>query len=198
MNPVQPAPPVDGHTRHPGRRRPNGSLRETQPPHPDLRRRRSRRRGHRRVRVPVHRHRHRTATSDFDGDGRDDLIAGAPGEAIGSRAGAGAAWLLHGGARGLLDADGTATSVTWNQDTSGVPGVAEANDAFGTAVAAGDYNADGVPDVTAGSPGENASLGAAWLLPSGSSRNVTAFSPRTLGLPYPSTAQKYGNPLTSR
>ncbi|OEV11136.1 integrin-like protein [Streptomyces nanshensis] len=138
------------------------------------------------------------AVTDVDRDGRDDLIAGAPGEAIGSRAGAGAAWLLHGGARGLLDADGTATSVTWNQDTSGVPGVAEANDAFGTAVAAGDYNADGVPDVTAGSPGENASLGAAWLLPSGSSRNATAFSPRTLGLPYLSTAQKYGSPLTSR
>ncbi|WP_254666767.1 FG-GAP-like repeat-containing protein [Streptomyces sp. WMMB 714] len=138
------------------------------------------------------------AAADVDRDGRDDLIAGAPGEAIGSRAGAGAAWLLHGGAQGLLDAGGAARSVTWNQDTSGVPGVAEAGDTFGAAVAASDHDDDGAPDVTAGSPGENASLGAVWHLPGGSARGSTAFSPRTLGLPYLSTAHKYGNPLTTR
>ncbi|MFD0412306.1 FG-GAP repeat protein [Streptomyces sp. NPDC127108] len=138
------------------------------------------------------------AVADVNRDGRDDLIAGAPGEAIGSGSGAGAAWLLRGGARGLLDAKGTAASVAWNQDTPSVPGVAEAGDAFGAAVATGDYDADGVPDVTLGSPGENASLGAAWLLPKGSAGGSTAFSPRTLGLPYLSTAQKYGKPLGSR
>jgi hypothetical protein len=137
------------------------------------------------------------AVADVGRDGRDDLIAGAPGEAIGSRTGAGAAWLLHGGSKGLLDAAGGARSTTWNQDTSGVPGVAEAGDSFGAAVAAGDSDADGVPDVIAGSPGENASLGAAWLLPGGSARGSAAFSPRTLGLPYLSTAQKYGKPLSS-
>ncbi|MFG3369776.1 FG-GAP-like repeat-containing protein [Streptomyces sp. NPDC048156] len=138
------------------------------------------------------------AVTDVNRDGRDDLIAGAPGEAIGSKAGAGAAWLLYGGAQGLLDAGGAARSVAWNQDTPGVPGVAEAGDAFGAAVASGDGNADGVPDVTVGSPGENASLGAAWLLRSGSAGGSTAFSPRTLGLPDLSTAQKYGKPLSSR
>ncbi|QCX74007.1 FG-GAP repeat protein [Streptomyces sp. YIM 121038] len=138
------------------------------------------------------------AVADVNRDGRDDLIAGAPGEAIGSKAGAGAAWLLRGGARGLLDAGGAARSVSWNQDTSGVPGVAEAGDAFGAAVAAGDYDADRVPDVTVGSPGENASLGAAWLLPRGAAGGSLAFSPRTLGLPYLSTAQKYGKALSSR
>ncbi|OEV29118.1 integrin-like protein [Streptomyces nanshensis] len=138
------------------------------------------------------------AVADVNRDGRDDLIAGAPGEAIGSRAGAGAAWLLRGGAQGLLDADNAAASVTWNQDTAGVPGVAEAGDTFGAAVASGDGNADGVPDVTVGSPGENASLGAVWRLPGGSAGGSAAFSPRTLGLPYPSTAHKYGNPLNSR
>ncbi|QPP10767.1 integrin-like protein [Streptomyces bathyalis] len=138
------------------------------------------------------------AVADVNRDGRDDLISGAPGEAIGSQAGAGAAWLLRGGAQGLLDANGAATSVTWNQDTAGVPGVAEAGDAFGAAVASGDHNADGVPDVTVGSPGENASLGAAWLLPKGSAAGSAAFSPRTLGLPYLSTAHKYGKPLNSR
>ncbi|MEU5959387.1 FG-GAP repeat protein [Streptomyces sp. NPDC047525] len=137
------------------------------------------------------------AVADINRDGRDDLIAGAPGEAISSKAGAGAAWLLHGGAQGLLDAGGAATSVAWNQDTSGVPGVAESGDAFGAGVASGDYNADGVPDVTVGSPGENASLGAVWVLPRGSARDSAAFSPRTLGLPYLSTPQKYGKPLNS-
>ncbi|MER5299326.1 FG-GAP-like repeat-containing protein [Streptomyces lasiicapitis] len=137
------------------------------------------------------------AVADVNRDGRDDLIAGAPGEAIGSKARAGAAWLLRGGAKGLLDAAGAARSVSWNQDTPRVSGVAEAGDAFGAAVATGDYNADRVPDVTAGSPGENASLGAAWLLPGGSADSSAAFSPRTLGLPYLSTAQKYGKPLSS-
>lgn len=138
------------------------------------------------------------AVADVNRDGRDDLIAGAPGEAIGSRAGAGAAWLLRGGALGLLDTNGAATSVTWNQDTSGVPGVAEAGDAFGAAVASGDGNGDGVPDVAVGSPGENASLGAVWRLPQGSAAGSAAFSPRTLGLPYLSTAHKYGKPLNLR
>lgn len=138
------------------------------------------------------------AVADVNLDGRDDLIAGAPGEAIGSKAGAGATWLLYGGAQGLVDADGAATSVAWNQATPGVPGMAEAGDTFGAAVASGDGNADGVPDVTVGSPGENASVGAVWLLPGGSADGSAAFSPRTLGLPYPSTAQKYGNPLNNR
>lgn len=138
------------------------------------------------------------AVADIDRDGRDDLIAGAPGEAVGSDAGAGAAWLLYGGARGLLDASGTARSVAWNQDTAGVPGVAEPGDTFGAALATGDYDSDGVPDVTVGSPGENASLGAAWLVRHGAATGSTAFSPRTLGLPYLSTAQNYGKPLASR
>ncbi|GHC78316.1 FG-GAP repeat protein [Streptomyces flavofungini] len=138
------------------------------------------------------------AVADVDRDGRDDLIAGAPGEAVGSKAKAGAAWLLRGGAKGLLDAGGGARSVAWNQDTPGVPGVAEAGDIFGAAVAAGDHDADRTPDVAVGSPGENASLGAAWLLPKGAPGGSVAFSPRTLGLPYLGTAQKYGNPLNSR
>ncbi|WP_367038515.1 FG-GAP-like repeat-containing protein [Streptomyces sp. Je 1-332] len=137
------------------------------------------------------------AVADVNRDGHDDLIAGAPGEAIGSRAGAGAAWLVRGGAQGLVDAKGAARSLSWNQDTSGVPGVAEAGDTFGAAVAAGDRNADGVPDVTVGSPGENSSLGAAWLFPQGSVGGSAAFSPRTLGLPYLSTAHAYGKPLSS-
>ncbi|WP_030827468.1 FG-GAP repeat protein [Streptomyces hygroscopicus] len=39
------------------------------------------------------------AVADVARDGRDDLIVGGPGEAIGSEAGAGAAWLLSGSLR---------------------------------------------------------------------------------------------------
>ncbi|MFI6938615.1 FG-GAP-like repeat-containing protein [Streptomyces sp. NPDC050418] len=138
------------------------------------------------------------AVADVNRDGRDDLVAGAPGEAIGSKDRAGAAWLLHGGAQGVVGADGAARSVAWNQDTARVPGVAEAGDAFGAAVATADHNGDGVPDVTVGSPGENAALGAAWLLPKGAAAGSAAFSPRSLGLPYPSTVHRYGQPLNSR
>ncbi|WP_419999342.1 FG-GAP-like repeat-containing protein [Streptomyces boninensis] len=136
--------------------------------------------------------------ADFNRDGRDDLIAGAPGEAIGTKAKAGAAWLLRGGATGLLNEDGAAFTLAWNQNTPNIPGIAEPGDTFAAAAATADYNANGTPDLTLGSPGENASVGAAWHLPNAGAKASTAFSPRTLNLPSPATAQRYGNPLSSR
>ncbi|MFI6939598.1 trypsin-like serine protease [Streptomyces sp. NPDC050418] len=56
------------------------------------------------------------------------VLFGAPGESVGALAKAGAAFYVHGD-----------TNVGITQDTSNVPGAAEANDAFGTAVA-GDAN----------------------------------------------------------
>ncbi|WTL50823.1 trypsin-like serine protease [Streptomyces sp. NBC_01497] len=57
--------------------------------------------------------------------GEPYLVIGAPGEAIGSVAGAGDAYYVHGD-----------TSVTIDQDSPDVPGAVEAGDAFGTAIAA--------------------------------------------------------------
>ncbi|MEU1038095.1 FG-GAP and VCBS repeat-containing protein [Streptomyces sp. NPDC005551] len=135
--------------------------------------------------------------ADIDGDGRDDLIAGAPGEAIGDRAKAGAATLLLGGANGLVDASGQARSVAYQQDTPRVPGVAETGDAFGAAVATGDYDHDGAPDVAVGSPGENGGSGGVWVLPSASADGSHAFTPTGLGLPAASTPLAYGKTLSS-
>ncbi|NGN65597.1 integrin-like protein [Streptomyces sp. A7024] len=135
--------------------------------------------------------------ADVNRDGRDDLLAGAPGEAIGDRAGAGAVTRLSGSAQGLLDSAGAAKAVAWNQDSANVPGVAEAGDAFGAAAATADYDRNGVPDVTVGSPGENASAGAVWLFPAASANGSTAFHPTSLGLPSPASALKYGKPLSS-
>lgn len=138
------------------------------------------------------------AAADVDGDGRDDLIAGAPGEAIGSRARAGAATLLLGGPTGLVDANGEARSVAYQQNTPGVPGAAEAGDAFGAAVATGDYDHDGRTDIAVGSPGENNGSGGVWTLPAASAAGSYAFTPGRLGLPSPSSALKYGGTLGSR
>ncbi|MGW3663871.1 integrin-like protein [Streptomyces sp. NPDC005141] len=138
------------------------------------------------------------AVADINNDGRDDLIAGAPGEAIGTRAGAGAATLLFGGPTGLVDAWGEGHSVAYQQDTPRVPGVAEAADAFGAAVATGDYDNDGKADVAVGSPGENAGSGGVWLLPRASVNGSSAFTPAKLGLPSPSSALAYGRYLSSQ
>ncbi|WP_420037638.1 FG-GAP repeat protein [Streptomyces sp. cg28] len=133
--------------------------------------------------------------ADVNGDGRDDLIAGAPGEAIGDRAGAGAATLLLGGPKGLLDAGGTGHSVAFHQNTPGVPGAAEPGDAFGSAVATGDYDHNGTTDIAIGSPGENSGSGGIWVLPGASAVGSYDFTPGKLGLPSPSSALKYGGIL---
>ncbi|MFC9530709.1 FG-GAP-like repeat-containing protein [Streptomyces sp. NPDC056975] len=136
--------------------------------------------------------------ADINHDGRDDLIAGAPGEAIGTRSGAGAATLLFGGPTGLVDASGEGHSVGFQQDTAHVPGVAEAGDAFGAAVATGDYDHDGRADLAVGSPGENAASGGVWLLPRASANGSSAFTPAKLGLPSPSSALAYGRYLSGQ
>ncbi|MER6158720.1 integrin-like protein [Streptomyces sp. NPDC001868] len=137
------------------------------------------------------------AVLDWNRDGRDDLIAGAPGEAIGTRARAGAATLLLGHADGIVDRFGEATSVQYHQDRPRVPGVAETNDAFGTAVATGDYDKDGTPDTAVGAPGENANSGGVWIFPKTSVTNAQALTPKNLGLPSPTTALSYGRYLSS-
>ncbi|MEU9955870.1 FG-GAP repeat protein [Streptomyces sp. NPDC050982] len=137
------------------------------------------------------------AVADVNGDGRDDLVAGAPGEAIGTRSGAGAATLLFGGETGLVDAYGEGHSVAYQQDTPRVPGVAEAGDAFGAAVAAGDYDHDGRADIAVGSPGENARSGGVWVLPRASADGSYTVTPAKLGLPAVAGGLAYGQTLSS-
>jgi hypothetical protein len=137
------------------------------------------------------------AVLDWNGDGRDDLIAGAPGEAIGIRARAGAATFLLGHSSGIVDPYGEATSVQYHQDHPRVPGVAEPSDAFGTAVATGDYDKDGTPDMAVAAPGENTNSGGVWLFPKTSVTGSYAITPAKLGLPSPSTALSYGRFLSS-
>jgi hypothetical protein len=100
------------------------------------------------------------ARGDFNGDGFGDLAIGVPQEDIGAIKDAGAVNVIYGSAAGLTATDPSVpASQFWNQDSAGVPDRAEANDHFGTALAAGDFNHDGFSDLAVGVPGEDLRIG---------------------------------------
>jgi hypothetical protein len=88
---------------------------------------------------------------DFNGDGRTDLAIGAPGATVSGKAKAGAVLVVYGSSSGLK----TSTRTLITQNTAGVPGTAEADDTFGTAVASADLDTDGYADLLIGAPGED-------------------------------------------
>ncbi|MGH2572677.1 MAG: hypothetical protein ACRDGU_04210 [Actinomycetota bacterium] len=90
--------------------------------------------------------------SDFNGDGYADLAVGVPFEDIGALRDAGGVNVLYGSAGGLQAAD--PADQFWSQDSPGVEGAAEAQDNFGWALAAGDFNGDGFSDLAVGAAGE--------------------------------------------
>ncbi|MFF1922774.1 FG-GAP-like repeat-containing protein, partial [Streptomyces sp. NPDC058221] len=123
------------------------------------------------------------AVADVTGDGRAEIALGIDGEDFGGLTDAGSFALLHGTASGVTG-DG---SQVMQQDTAGVPGVAENNDKFGAACALLDVNGDGHRDLAVSSAAENASTGAVWNL-SGDAKGLTtkgatAFAPGDVGGP---------------
>lgn len=83
------------------------------------------------------------ATGDFDGDGRPEIAVGVPGD--GERSS---------GSVTVLDLKAkTARSIS--QQGPALSGDPETFDRFGTALAAGDFNADGRDDLAIGVPGED-------------------------------------------
>jgi hypothetical protein len=91
------------------------------------------------------------SAGDFDGNGYDDLAIGVPGANVGDTAGAGAVIVFYGTETGLS----TLRNQLWDQNGLDNSGGAEAGDAFGSALAAGDFNGDGVADLAIGVPGED-------------------------------------------
>ncbi|WP_330358236.1 FG-GAP repeat protein [Streptomyces chartreusis] len=88
---------------------------------------------------------------DYDGNGFDDVLTGAPGATVSGATGAGYVTVQYSSSSGLS----TTRKSVLHQNTSGVPGGAEAGDGFGRAVASGDLDNDGYDDAIVGIPGED-------------------------------------------
>jgi hypothetical protein len=88
--------------------------------------------------------------ADFNGDGIGDVVASAHGAYVNGRQGAGQVVAFYGTATGVSSAKRT----TISQDTTGVPGTAEAGDGFGGETAYADFNGDGYDDLAVASPWE--------------------------------------------
>lgn len=94
------------------------------------------------------------AAGDFNDDGYGDLAVGAPEGTVGSAWSAGTLVILPGSAAGV----GGPGSVELSEDTPGVPGVSERDDAMGRGRSGvGDFNGDGYDDVAASVPGQSVS-----------------------------------------
>ena len=87
------------------------------------------------------------AASRYSGDGFDDLAIGIPGRDVGGKIDAGAVVVLYGPLT-------TTGSQFWTQDSMGIVDSAEAGDRFGSSLADGDFNLDGIDDLIIGIPNE--------------------------------------------
>ncbi|MFF5156303.1 VCBS repeat-containing protein [Streptomyces sp. NPDC000348] len=89
--------------------------------------------------------------ADFNGDGRGDLATSVTGAYVSGKAQAGQFTVLYGTSTGVS----SAKRHTLSQNSSGVPGTAEAGDNFGYDHAYADFNGDGYDDVAVSSPYED-------------------------------------------
>ncbi|HEY2794041.1 MAG TPA: FG-GAP repeat protein [Micromonosporaceae bacterium] len=86
------------------------------------------------------------AVGDFNHDGVDDLAVGAPDATDAGK--------IRAGVVDVYDSASGTPSVL-SQSTDGVAGTSENYDGFGSALAAGDFNRDGITDLAIGTPSES-------------------------------------------
>lgn len=87
---------------------------------------------------------------DFNDDGFDDLAVGATDYDINGHSGAGIVVVFYGASDGIS----SSRREHWHQNITGVVSTAESGEFFGAALAAGDFDGDGVDDLLVGVPGE--------------------------------------------
>ncbi|MFE7332604.1 FG-GAP-like repeat-containing protein [Streptomyces sp. NPDC057565] len=88
---------------------------------------------------------------DFNGDGYSDVAVPVPSATVGGKAKAGYVAVMYGSSTGLK----ASTKQVFHQDSAGIPGVAEAGDAYGSSVTTGDLDGDGYADLVVGASGED-------------------------------------------
>jgi hypothetical protein len=130
------------------------------------------------------------AAGDLNGDGYADLVTGDPDEP--NKAGVdgesgGRILVWYGSATGIAP---ETTPVVITQNTAGVPGASEKEDAFGGALTVADLNRDGLADIVVGSPYEDLGknrAGQVTVIPGRASGALGAgsysFSQDTAGVP---------------
>ena len=99
--------------------------------------------------------------ADFDNDGIEDLAVGTPYEDFGKDyEDAGIVFILFGSeGHGLVQPDDSVNMQPIRAESPGVDNTMEADDLFGHALAAADFNDDGFVDLAIGSPGEDHGFG---------------------------------------
>ncbi|MGW6156670.1 FG-GAP repeat protein [Streptomyces sp. NPDC055144] len=132
--------------------------------------------------------------ADFNHDGYGDVAYSAGWATVGGKKGAGQIVALYGSANGL----NAAARKTVSQNTTGVPGTAETNDAFGWVSAYGDFNSDGYDDLAVSASREDVdgdTDGGTVLIMWGSQSGLTGGT--TIKDPAVSSHDKWGDSLAA-